>query len=86
MTILDVKLAESGQMVIPKGAMEALGLKPGSKLEIRIDGNQLVFEKEVALDLSRWVGRGVDDGLTRDEALTELRDRVVPWRAEDQAP
>jgi hypothetical protein len=40
----------------------------------------LVVEKKVALDLSSWVGKAVDDGLSRDEALIELRGRPVPWQ------
>ena len=63
----------------PIEARDALGLKAGSKLNIRLEGNRLVLEKKVALDLSRWVGKAVDDGLTRDEALAELRGRPVPW-------
>ncbi|MEI7515603.1 MAG: AbrB/MazE/SpoVT family DNA-binding domain-containing protein [Betaproteobacteria bacterium] len=82
METLDVTLAERGQIVIPKEARDALGLKAGSKLQIRIDGNCLVIEKKVALDLSRWVGKAVDDGLTRDQALAELRGRAVPWQPE----
>jgi AbrB family looped-hinge helix DNA binding protein len=77
---LDVTLAERGQIVIPKAARDALGLRPGSKLLIRVDGNRLVVEKKVSLDLSRWVGKAVDDGLTRDQALSELRGRAVPWQ------
>jgi len=86
---LDVTLDERGQMVIPKEARDALGLKAGSKLQIRLEGNRLVVEKKVALDLSRWVGKAVDDGLTRDEALAELRGRPVPWpnaNDEDNTP
>lgn len=82
METLNVTLAERGQIVIPKEARDALGLKAGSKLQIRLDGNRLVVEKKVALDLSRWVGKAVDDGLTRDEALAELRGREVPWQAD----
>ena len=85
METLDLTLAERGQIVIPKEARDALGLKAGSKLQIRIEGNCLVIEKKVALDLSRWVGKAVDDGLTRDQALAELRDRAVPWQAEPSA-
>jgi AbrB family looped-hinge helix DNA binding protein len=77
----DVTLAERGQIVIPKEARDALGLRAGSKLQIRIEGNRLVVEKKVALDLTRWVGKAVDDGLSRDEALAELRGRAVPWQA-----
>lgn len=82
MEAIDVTLAERGQIVIPKEVRDALGLKAGSKMQIRIDGNRLVIEKKVALDLSRWVGKAVDDGLTRDEALAELRGRPVPWQAD----
>lgn len=82
MQTMDVTLAERGQIVIPKEARDALGLKAGSKLQIRIDGNRLVVEKKVALNLSRWVGKAVDDGLSRDEALAELRGRPVPWQAD----
>ena len=79
-------LAERGQIVIPKEARDALGLKPGSKLQISLDGNRLVVEKKVSLDLSRWVGKAVDDGLTRDEALSELRGRPVPWQETPEKP
>ena len=85
MQTLDVTLAERGQIVIPKEARDALGLKAVSKLQIRLEGNRLVLEKKVALDLSRCVGTAVDDGLTRDEVLAELRGRPVPWSvASDQ--
>ena len=83
---LDVTLAERGQIVIPKEARDALGLKAGSKLQIRIEGHRLVVEKKVALDLSRWIGKAVDDGLTRDEAVSELRGRAVSWQADVSKP
>ena len=76
----DITLAERGQIVIPKEARDALGLKPGCKLQISLDGCRLVVEKKVALDLRRWIGKAVDDGLSRDEALSDLRNRPVPWQ------
>ena len=82
----DITLAERGQIVIPKEARDALGLKPGAKLQISLDGNKLGVEKKVALDLSRWVGKAVDDGLSRDQALSELRARPVPWVADASEP
>ena len=81
-----ITLAERGQIVIPKEARDALGLKPGAKLQISLEGNRLVVEKKVSLDLSRWVGKAVDDGLSRDQALSELRGRPVPWEAEPDKP
>ena len=82
----DITLAERGQIVIPKEARDALGLKPGAKLQISLEGNRLVVEKKVSLDLSRWVGKAVDDGLSRDQALSDLRGRPVPWEAEPDKP
>lgn len=83
MQAVDVTLAERGQIVIPKEARDALGLKAGSKLQIRIENGKLVVEKKVQLDLSRWVGCAVNDGLTTNEALMEMRGRAVPWQGED---
>jgi antitoxin PrlF len=85
MELADVTLAERGQIVIPKEARDALGLKPGTRLQLRVEGGRLLIQKRVQLDLSRWVGKAVDDGLTTDEALAELRGRPVPWpKAEEQ--
>ena len=83
MEAIDVTLAERGQIVIPKEVRDAMGLKPGAKLQIRMADGRLLIEKKVALDLSRWVGKAVDDGLTTNEALSELRGRAVPWQAGD---
>jgi len=83
---MDITLAERGQIVIPKAARDALGIKPGARLRLRIDGGRLVIEKVVQLDLSPWLGQAVDDGLTSEQALTELRGRPVPWRALEPAP
>jgi len=82
----DITLAERGQIVIPKEARDAMGLKPGSKLQISLEGQRLVIEKKVVLDLSRWIGKAVDDGLSTDEALSELRGRPVPWQVVPKKP
>jgi len=82
----DITLAERGQIVIPKEARDAMGLKPGSKLQISLEGQRLVIEKKVVLDLSRWIGKAVEDGLSTDEALSELRGRPVPWQVAPKKP
>ena len=86
MDALEVTLAARGQIVIPKEARDALGLKPGSKLQLRIEECKIVIEKKVQLDLSRWVGKAVDDGLTTEQALAEIRGRKVPWDAAGSLP
>jgi len=86
METMDVTLAERGQIVIPKEARDELGLKAGAKLQISVVDGRLVIEKKVSLDLSRWVGRAVDDGLSTNDALSELRARPVPWQKADDQP
>lgn len=82
MDVADVTLAARGQIVIPKEARDALGLKPGARLSVRVEGSRLLLEKRVTLDLSRWIGKAVDDGLSTEQALTELRGRPVPWQGD----
>jgi AbrB family looped-hinge helix DNA binding protein len=82
----DITLAERGQIVIPKEARDAMGLKAGSKLQISLEGQRLVIEKKVTLNLSRWIGKALDDGLSTDEALSELRGRPVPWQPIPEKP
>jgi AbrB family looped-hinge helix DNA binding protein len=82
MQSIDITLAARGQIVIPKEARDALGLKPGARLQLRVEGGRLLIEKRVQLDLSRWIGKAVDDGLSTEQALAELRGRPVPWQGE----
>jgi AbrB family looped-hinge helix DNA binding protein len=81
METMELTLAERGQIVIPKEARDALGLKAGARLQLRIEGGRLLIEKKVQLDLSRWIGSALDDGLSTSQALAELRHRAVPWLA-----
>ena len=60
-------VAERGQVTIPKRLRERLGIRPGTVLEFREEGERLVAEKaETADALDRWFGslgrrRGTDD-------------------------
>lgn len=83
MEVADITLAARGQIVIPKEARDALGLKPGARLRVRVQGGCLLIEKRVTLDLSRWMGKAVPDGLSTEQALAEMRGRAVPWQAAD---
>ena len=82
METMDITLAERGQIVIPKEARDAMGLKPGARLQMRLEDGRLVIEKKVQLNLKRWVGHAADDGLSTAEALAELRGRPVPWQGD----
>jgi len=79
MQTIEITLAARGQIVIPKEARDALGLKPGARLQLRLEDGRLMIEKRVQLDLSRWIGKAVHDGLSTEQALAELRGRPVPW-------
>jgi AbrB family looped-hinge helix DNA binding protein len=84
---LELTIAERGQIVIPKKARDELGLKPGVKIEMRVQGQTLVIQKSVKLDLSQWIGYARDDSTTAQQDLAQLRGRPVPWMgsADDQA-
>ena len=82
MQAIDITLAARGQIVIPKEARDALGLKPGARLQLRVESGRLLIEKRVQLDLSRWIGNATPDGLSTEQALSELRGRPVPWQGD----
>ena len=86
MQTIDITLAERGQIVIPKEARDAMGLKPGARLQMRLEEGRLLIEKKVQLELQRWVGHAQDDGLTTAQALAELRRRAVPWQPDAPTP
>ena len=59
------------------------GVRVVGKLQLPMEGGRLWIEEKVALDLSRWIGAAQDDGLTSEQALSELRGRPVPWTDKD---
>jgi AbrB family looped-hinge helix DNA binding protein len=79
METVELTMAERGQIVIPKKARDALGLRPGVTMELRVQGQTLVIQKCVKLDLSPWIGYAKDDGLSAAQTLAALRGRPVPW-------
>ena len=84
---MQVKLAERGQIVIPKAARDKLGLVPGTKMDVSVERGQLILRKKITLDFSKWVGLAKAEKLTTDEVMEELRGRPFPWKggAEDNA-
>jgi AbrB family looped-hinge helix DNA binding protein len=79
MDTVELTMAERGQIVIPKKARDALGLRPGVTMELRVQGQTLVIQKCVKLNLSPWIGYAKDDGLSAQQDLAALRGRPVPW-------
>lgn len=56
-----VKLSSKNQIVVPLAARQALGLKPGDKLEIVVKGNMIImFPKPKSWEAAiRGIARGV---------------------------
>ena len=65
-------VGEKGQVTIPKGLRDALGIVPGSELEFADHNGRLVARRVVSVDpLLALVGAG--KGRNADEMLTALR-------------
>ncbi len=74
---MEVVLAERGQVVIPKAARDELGLLPGMKLDVRVEGGKLVIRKNMSEALRRARGRFKPaEPLEVDELMRELRGRA----------
>ncbi len=43
--VVSVKMSSKNQIVVPKAAREALGLKPGDRLAVSVDGDTVRMEK-----------------------------------------
>jgi antitoxin PrlF len=74
---MEAVLAERGQVVIPKAARDELGLLPGMKLDVRVEGGKLVIRKNIGEALQRARGRfKLSHPGELDELMTELRGRA----------
>ncbi|MXW65639.1 MAG: AbrB/MazE/SpoVT family DNA-binding domain-containing protein [Gemmatimonadales bacterium] len=43
--VVSVKMSSKNQIVVPKAAREALGLRPGDRLAVSVDGETVRMEK-----------------------------------------
>jgi AbrB family looped-hinge helix DNA binding protein len=67
---------DDGKISIPQEVREALGLDPGTVLEVQSQAGTLVAWKKVEPDmLEKWRGRGqLPNGTNTDEYLRLIRD------------
>ena len=70
--LMDVTVAERGQITLPKAVRDALGLSKGTLLKVELDGSRIILSKSV------------DDALSRVRGKFEL-DRATPG-ADDVHP
>ena len=74
-------LSSQGQVTIPKGVREALGLPPGDQIEFEVDGDTFIGRRRpMGANLDRFIGL-LGDGRSTDEVMAELR----PERAWDSS-
>ena len=69
-------ITSKGQITIPKDVRDALGLTPGSEVEISVEAGRAILRKRLSpAVLQRWRGRlrGKLPANSVDEFLDELR-------------
>lgn len=68
-------VSEKGQVTIPKGVRERLGIRPGTVLDFEAVGGRLIAVKKNDFDaISRWRGKGTIPGnIDVDEYLKKAR-------------
>ena len=70
---MKAKVAERGQVTIPKILRERLGIRPGTMLNFEEDHGKLVVEKTSTMDsLDRFYGK-LGRGRRTDDVIRELR-------------
>ncbi len=67
-----VKTSSKGQVVIPKEIRDALGIKPGSILNVRVEGKKIILEPassppDVFVELGEESGRILREARKIDE-------------------
>ena len=67
------KLGERGQVVIPKAYRDRLGLRGGQLLEIREERGRLIVTKSPDDDPIDAVYGILNNGMTTDEMIDEMR-------------
>ena len=71
---MKAKVAERGQVTIPKALRKKLGLTPGTVLEFEADDGRLVAVKVQPRDPVDAVFGSLGRGRSTDELMSELRD------------
>jgi AbrB family looped-hinge helix DNA binding protein len=76
---------KDGRITVPYHLREALGVKEGEKIFIRLDGPRLVLEpvsQDVKEKAREWAEKAID---TKTEAFTEEPDESWKWLSREYA-
>jgi len=75
MQSMKARVAERGQVTIPKRLRERLGVKPGTVLEFSEDHGRLIAVKAGGIDPVGEVLGCLGKGLRTDDVMAQLRGR-----------
>jgi len=70
---MKAKVAERGQVTIPKVLRDRLGIRPGTILEFKEDNGKIVAVKAVTMDTIDQLYGTLGSGRRTDEIMLELR-------------
>ena len=73
---MKARIAERGQITIPKALRDKLGLRPGAQLDFSINGKQLIAVKAEEADPVARVTGCLKLGKSTEVLLDELRGKV----------
>ena len=77
---MDTAVTQKGQVTIPKAVRDGMGLRPGSRVKIELDGEgsaRIVIAEHRPTGFARFRGVGRDpDGLGTDEYMRLIRDEI----------
>ena len=75
---MEARVAERGQITLPKAVRDAHGLTKGTQLKVELDGGRIILRKNVDDALSRLRGRFklAPEYANSDEALRAIRGRA----------
>jgi AbrB family looped-hinge helix DNA binding protein len=76
-----VKMSSKNQIVIPREARERLGLRPGDRLDVRLEAERIILEKSAG-DVSEAL-RGLLRGSFGSDAEAYLAEERRAWGRDD---
>lgn len=79
-------VTSKGQVTLPKGIRDALGIEPGSEVEFELDEGKVILRKRVPSEVfQRWEGylRGQLPARSVDEMIELLRGERPPEAREN---